>query len=113
MLTGDDGLLMWAAELLMAVGEHLHLLVIVFSDASLSLIDIKQRQRQHASSGVTLGAIDWCALAASVGAAAHCAATEAELKRALRRALAYRGPTVIEARIDPGTYGETLRAVRG
>jgi acetolactate synthase-1/2/3 large subunit len=88
-------------------------IVIVFSDASLSLIDIKQRQRRHASSGVALGVIDWCALARSFGAAAHCAETEGELERALARALPHRGPSLIEARIDPATYPETLRAVRG
>ena len=112
-LTGDGGLLMCSGELLTAVRERLRVIVIVFSDASLSLIDIKQRQRQHASSGVALGAIDWCALAASVGAAAHCAETETELERALTRALAHGGPTVIEARIDPGTYSETLHTIRG
>ena len=45
-LTGDGGLLMCAGELLTAVRERLRVIVIVFSDASLSLIDIKQRQRQ-------------------------------------------------------------------
>ena len=112
-LTGDGGLLMCSGELLTAVRERLRVIVIVFADASLSLIEIKQRQRQHPSSGVTLGAIDWCVLAASVGAAAHRADTEPELERALARALAHRGPTLIEARIDPGTYGETLHTIRG
>jgi acetolactate synthase-1/2/3 large subunit len=32
---------------------------IVFSDGRLSLIDIKQQQRQLASSGVMLGGVDW------------------------------------------------------
>ena len=112
-LTGDGGLLMCSGELLTAVRERLHIVVIVFADASLSLIDIKQRQRQHPSSGVALGAIDWCALAASVGATPHRAETEAELERALSRALAHRGPSVIEARIDAGTYAETLHTIRG
>ena len=112
-LTGDGGLLMCSGELLTAVRERLRVIVIVFADASLSLIDIKQRQRQHPSSGVALGAIDWCLMAASVGAAAHRAETEDELQRALSRALAHRGPTVIEARIDPGTYAETLHTIRG
>jgi acetolactate synthase-1/2/3 large subunit len=112
-LTGDGGLLMCSGELLTAVRERLRVIVIVFADASLSLIDIKQRQRRLASAGVELGAIDWCALAGSVGAAAHCARTEQELERALARALLHHGPTVIEARIDPGTYGETLRTIRG
>ena len=112
-LTGDGGLLMCAGELLTAVRERLRVIVIVFADASLSLIDIKQRQRHHPPSGVALGAIDWCALAASLGAAAHRAETEPELERALARALAHRGPTLIEARIDPATYAETLHTIRG
>jgi thiamine pyrophosphate-dependent acetolactate synthase large subunit-like protein len=104
---------MCSAELLTAVRERLRVIVIVFSDASLSLIDIKQRQRQHEPSGVALGAIDWCTLARSFGVAAHRAETEAELERALARALTHRGPSLIEARIDPSTYPETLCAVRG
>jgi thiamine pyrophosphate-dependent acetolactate synthase large subunit-like protein len=48
-----------------------------------------------------------------MGAAAHGAGTEEELERALAAALARPGPTVIEARIDPGTYGETLHTIRG
>jgi acetolactate synthase-1/2/3 large subunit len=112
-LTGDGGLLMCVGELLTAVRERLRIVVIVFADASLSLIDIKQRQRQHPSSGVALGEIDWCALASSVGAASHRATTEDELERALARALAHHGPSVIEARIDPGTYAETLQTIRG
>jgi acetolactate synthase I/II/III large subunit len=112
-LTGDGGLLMCSGELLTAVRERLHLIVIVFADASLSLIDIKQQQRRLPSSGVALGAIDWCALAASMGAAAHGASTEEELERALACALAQPGPTLLEARIDPDTYGETLHTIRG
>ena len=48
-LTGDGGLLMCAGELLTAVRERLRIVVIVFADASLSLIDIKQQQRGHAA----------------------------------------------------------------
>jgi len=112
-LTGDGGLLICAGELLTAVRERLRVITIVFSDGRLSLIDIKQRQRRLPECGVELGAVDWCRMAESLGAAAERAADESELQRALARALEYRGPTVIEARIDPGTYADTLRAVRG
>jgi acetolactate synthase-1/2/3 large subunit len=112
-LTGDGGLLMCSGELLTAVRERLRVIVIVFSDRSLSLIDIKQRRRRHPSSGVALGSIDWCRLAAGLGAAAHRAETEGDLERALARALAHRGPSLIEAVIDPGTYAETLHTIRG
>ena len=103
---------MCSGELLTAVRERLRVIAIVFADASLSLIDIKQRRRRLASAGVALGAVDWCALAASFGAAAHRVRTEEDLRHALVRALAHRGPSVIEALIDPETYGQTLHTIR-
>ena len=68
-LTGDGGLLMCAGELLTAVREKLRIITIVFSDASLSLIEIKQQARRLEPSGVALGAVDWPALAGSFGVA--------------------------------------------
>lgn len=112
-LTGDGGLLMCCGELLTIVRERLRVIVIVFADASLSLIDIKQQQRHDPSSGVALGAVDWCRLAEGFGMASHRADTEEQLERGLALALAHRGPSLIEARIDPGTYGETLHTIRG
>ncbi len=112
-LTGDGGLLMCVAELLTAVRERLRVIVIVFSDASLSLIEIKQQQRRYQPAGVALGEIAWPALAGSFGAAAWCASSESELERCVERAFGCDGPALIEARIDRSNYGRTLRAVRG
>lgn len=112
-LTGDGGLLMCLGELLTAVREGLRIIVIVFSDASLSLIEIKQQARRLQPAGVALGAIDWPALATSFGMSAWAASDEAELDRAAAQALACPGPSLIEAKIDRSNYGATLRAVRG
>ena len=112
-LTGDGGLLMCAGELLTAAREKLRIITIVFSDASLSLIEIKQQARRLEPAGVALGAIDWPALAGSFGVRSWVATTEAELDRAAVEALACEGPTLIEAKIDRSNYGATLRAVRG
>jgi acetolactate synthase-1/2/3 large subunit len=112
-LTGDGGLLMCAAELLTAARERLRVIVIVFSDASLSLIEVKQQQKQYPAAGVGLGAVSWPALAGSLGVTACCAANEEQLERSLEQALAGGGPSLIEARIDRSNYGRTLRAVRG
>ncbi|HEU4926922.1 MAG TPA: thiamine pyrophosphate-binding protein [Vicinamibacterales bacterium] len=112
-LTGDGGLLMCAGELLTAAREKLRIITIVFSDASLSLIEIKQQARRLEPSGVALGEIDWPALARSVGVRSWVVTTEAELDRAAGDALACEGPALIEARIDRSNYGATLRAVRG
>ena len=112
-LTGDGGLLMCLGELLTAVRERLRIMTIVFSDASLSLIEIKQQARQLPPSGVALGALDWMSLARGFGVKAWPADDEAALDRAIAAALLADGPTLIEAKIDRHNYGATLRAVRG
>ncbi|HET9262337.1 MAG TPA: thiamine pyrophosphate-binding protein [Vicinamibacterales bacterium] len=112
-LTGDGGLLMCAAELLTAVREKLRIIVIVFSDQSLSLIEIKQQRRQYHPAGVALGAVNWPALGESLGAASFIAANEADLARALETARECQGPCLIEAKIDKSNYSRTLEVVRG
>jgi len=112
-LTGDGGLLMCAGELLTAVREKVRVITIVFNDASLSLIEIKQQARQLPPSGVALGAVDWVALARSVGMPGWAARDEAELDYAIDAAIACNGPSLVEARIDRSNYGATLRAIRG
>jgi acetolactate synthase I/II/III large subunit len=112
-LTGDGGLLMCAGELLTAVREGLRIITVVFNDASLSLIEVKQQARRLPASGVALGAVDWRRMAESVGMPAWTADDEAALDRAIDAALLQAGPSLIEARIDRSNYGATLRAVRG
>jgi acetolactate synthase I/II/III large subunit len=112
-LTGDGGLLMCAGDLLTLTREQLPVIVIVFNDGALSLIDVKQQQRRHASSGVALGGVAWASVAESFRMAAHVATTDSELERALAAARAHRGPTLIDAHIDPAPYAEMLRLIRG
>jgi acetolactate synthase-1/2/3 large subunit len=87
--------------------------IVVFNDASLSLIDVKQKQCPLPPGGVRIGAVDWCRLAAGVGMHAASAATDAALADAVSDALDRDGPSLIDARIDPTSYPATLKAVRG
>ncbi|MFI5309773.1 MAG: thiamine pyrophosphate-binding protein [Gemmatimonadales bacterium] len=112
-LTGDGGLLMCMGELLTAVRERLRIITIVFSDASLSLIEIKQQARKLAPAGVALDGMDWTSVARGFGMDGFVASDESGLERALEQARSCRGPSLIEARIDRSNYGATLRAVRG
>jgi acetolactate synthase-1/2/3 large subunit len=112
-MIGDGGLLMCAGELLTAAREKLRILTIVFSDASLSLIEIKQQARRLPPAGVALGTVNWPALAESLGVAGFVATTERELTAAIEAATACEGPSLIEARIDRSHYGAMLRAIRG
>jgi acetolactate synthase-1/2/3 large subunit len=112
-LTGDGGALMCLGELLTAVRERLRMIVIVFNDASLSLIAVKQQARDLSAAGVALGDLDWSALARSIGAVGFTAPDEASLESALQQARGHHGPSIIDARVDGSNYRATLDAVRG
>jgi acetolactate synthase-1/2/3 large subunit len=112
-LTGDGGLLICLGELATAVRERLRVTVIVFADASLSLIEIKQRQRGLTADGVALGDISWTRVAEGFGIPAWTAETPDALERVLVSARQADGPALIEAKIDPSAYGTILKTVRG
>jgi acetolactate synthase-1/2/3 large subunit len=113
VLTGDGGLLMCLAELRTAAREWLPLRIVVFDDRALSLIEIKQIQRGYRRDGVSIGAVDWVALAAGLGVLGYRATTEAELELALAEAAKQPGPALIAATVDPQVYIPTIRALRG
>ena len=112
-LTGDGGLLMCAGELLTAARERLRIVTLVFNDASLSLIEIKQQARRLPAAGVALGAVQWVRMAESFGIAGFEASTETELARAIGQAVRCDGPSLIDARIDRANYGRMFSAIRG
>ena len=105
---------MCVGELLTAVREKLRIIVIVFSDASLSLIEIKQQAggyragRRRAGDRAT-GRRSPKALASAAFAAAT---NEAELERAIEQArTGATGRALIEAKIDPIELRPHARAV--
>ena len=111
--TGDGGLLMCLAELSTAARLGCRLTVIVVNDAALSLIDIKQQQRQHRPIGVRYPAVDFAAAARGQGCVAWRVGREDPLEAVLNKALIHEGPSLIDIRVDPSPYGEQLSALRG
>jgi acetolactate synthase-1/2/3 large subunit len=112
--TGDGGLGMTLMELETAVRLRLPVVVIVFNDAALSLIKIKQLpQGQGGDEATGYGRTSFAAVAAAMGAAAACAARPEQLATALTAALAREGPTLIDARVDPAGYPAILDLTRG
>jgi acetolactate synthase-1/2/3 large subunit len=113
VFTGDGGLMMCAAELRTAARERLRLRIIVFEDAALTLIRLKQEQRGYDTGGTWMGATDWQAVACGFGVLGRSADDEAGLRAALRETADYPGPVLIAARISTRTYPELMRALRG
>jgi acetolactate synthase-1/2/3 large subunit len=112
--TGDGGLGMTLAEIETAVRLRLRIVVIVFNDATLSLIKIKQRPAgQGGAEAVDYGPVSFAGVATAMGAAAAAAGTEAELAGALDAALRRDGPTVIDVAVDPACYPAVMELSRG
>jgi acetolactate synthase I/II/III large subunit len=111
--TGDGGLLMCAAELRTAAREGLPVKTVVFDDASLSLIRIKQEQRGYETVGVDLTGVNWSRLGEAFGIASFRATNEAELHRCFAAAAKMPGPVLIAAKVDGNVYPETMRRLRG
>ena len=112
-LTGDGGFMMVASELETVARLRLPITIIVFDDAALSLIEVKQEQKGYVGGSMRYAGPDLVALARSFGVAAKVATDEAGFRSALIAAQGEAGPTLIDARIDPSGYRAMLEMVRG
>jgi acetolactate synthase-1/2/3 large subunit len=114
-LCGDGGFMMRLPELSTAMQYRLPIVMVVFSDGRLSLIDVKQIKKNYAvSRGTAFTRPNYQDLGKSFGIPTWSVDTEEELRGALAGALnADDGlPKIIEARIDPSPYLQQFDAVR-
>jgi len=102
--SGDAGFLMIAGELATAQELGIKPIFVVFVDASLALIELKQRQRQLRTVAVEFGRHDFAAIGRAFGGAGHTATTRAELGIALQAAQTADTFTVIACPIARGSY---------
>ena len=111
--TGDGGLLMCLGELATAVETGGALVIVVFNDGALSLIDIKQQQRRLPAEGVRWDRPDFAAIMRALGGDGWRVASLPAYRRALSRALARGRPALIDVQVDASGYPRQLAALRG
>ena len=102
--SGDAGFLMVAGEMATAAELELPVIFVVFVDASLSLIEKKQRERQLTNNFVDFAKHDFAAIGAAFGGNGVTVRSRAELETALHDAMAADRFTVIGAEIDAMAY---------
>jgi acetolactate synthase-1/2/3 large subunit len=102
--TGDAGLEMVLGELATLRDLELPLVVVVFIDASLALIELKQRKAGLENLGVDFGATDFPAVARALGGTGVTVRDRTALAEALRAGLAAEGFTLIAAEIGRQAY---------
>jgi len=111
--TGDGGLSMVLAELETVARLGLPVTVVVFNDAALSLIEIKQRPHHGGPGAVRYRPTDFAAMARASGLDAATVATPGELAAAVADPAGWHRPRLIDARIDPAPYRHLIAATRG
>ncbi|MEN0076142.1 MAG: thiamine pyrophosphate-dependent enzyme, partial [Paracraurococcus sp.] len=111
--TGDGGLLMALGELATAVVLGVKLAIVVFNDATLSLIDIKKGGRDLPGGALAWPEADFAGIMQSLGGIGLRATDEAGYRDALAAALAAPGPALVDVRVDPGSYPAQIKALRG
>lgn len=102
--SGDAGMLMVAGELSTAAELGGNPIFVVFVDACLSLIELKQRQRQMTNNGVDFGHHDFAAIGKAFGGNGFTVNTREELREALVAAQSSDKFSVIAAVIEPKAY---------
>jgi acetolactate synthase-1/2/3 large subunit len=110
-MVGDGGLAMTLAELETLARLQLPVTVVVFDDAALSLIEVKQKPGQGGSSAVRFQSVDYALIASAMGLDSAVVTTSAEVAAVL--ADGWHRPRLIDARIDPSTYAGLIAATRG
>lgn len=110
-MTGDGGLGMTLAELETVARLQLPITIVVFDDAALSLIEIKQQAAQGGHGAVRYTPIDFAAIGRAVGLDAASVDSVVELESVLVDG--WDRGRVIDARIDASSYAALLKTTRG
>jgi acetolactate synthase-1/2/3 large subunit len=103
-VVGDGGMLMMLHDLVLIRELNLPILILVFSDSSLSLIRVSQQRRGLPNYGVDFPAPDFAAIAQAFGIPARRAESVAVVRTEVERALASRGPVVLDVPVDMSEY---------
>ncbi len=110
-LVGDGGLSMTLGELETIARLDLPVTVVVFNDAALSLIEIKQEADHGGPDAVRYRPTDFAAIAAAMGLEATIVTSASELRAAWAQPSTR--PRLLDARIDPSQYRHLMRVTRG
>ncbi|MDE0231740.1 MAG: thiamine pyrophosphate-dependent enzyme [bacterium] len=108
-LTGDGGLGIPLAELETLARTGADVVVVVFNDAALTLIELKQSPGQGGHGAVRYRTIDFAAVARACGMEGVVAENQAQLAAALDGSR----PRLVDARIDPTAYRTVIETARG
>ncbi len=107
-VVGDGGFLMMAGEMATAMRLGVHVVFVLITDGSLSLIRIKQQRKGYAEYGTWLQGEKYESARSFFGAAVLPARDEPAYRKALAEAFDMDGPVIVEALVDGHEYDDLL-----
>ena len=108
---GDGGLGMSLAELEVISRHSLDVTVVVFNDATLTLIQLKQTEVQRDSRSVGYALSNFAAIGAAMGLKTFIASSVTEFQHALSAVAGL--PSLIDARVDAADFRDIIKTARG
>src|SRR5690606_6226591 len=100
-------------ELATAVQEGCRLTVVVFNDSAIAMIGVKQQHRGLARRGMDYSATDFSLVARGYGCEGFRVTQAGQLAATLKQAMACTGPAVVDVLVEPASYVEQIRSLRG
>jgi acetolactate synthase-1/2/3 large subunit len=107
-ICGDGGFFMMLQDLETVVRLELPLIVIVFCDQILGLIDVVQKRRGYPSYGIDFGNTNLAEIANGFGAHGVRVNSLKDLDKTVSQGLKEKVPVVIEVSIDPEEYAKQM-----
>lgn len=107
-VVGDGGMLMMMHDLALIRERNLPIVIVVFTDRSLSLIRVSEHRRGIEPYGVDFEPPDFARVAEAFGIAACRAASADQARECVARALQQRTPFLVEAPVDYHEYYELV-----
>ncbi|MCX6422795.1 MAG: thiamine pyrophosphate-binding protein [Actinobacteria bacterium] len=107
---GDGGLGMSLAELEVISRHSLNVTVVVFNDATLTLIQLKQTEAQRDTRSVGYALSDFAAIGAAMGLKTFTASSVDELQAAISAVAG--APSLIDARVDAADFRDIIAIAR-
>jgi pyruvate dehydrogenase (quinone) len=100
-LSGDGGFTMLMGDVLTLTQMELPVKVVVFHNSKLGFVDMEQKAAGYLPTGVDLKNPDFAKMAEAVGILGIHVEDPADLEQAISRALAHRGPTLLDVMTSP------------
>ncbi len=107
-VVGDGGMLMMIHDLTLIGELGLPVIIVVFTDRSLSLIRVSEERRGIKPYGVDFSPPDFAAIAQAFGIRSKRATTIAEVRQSVEQALTARVPFLVDVAVDYREYYELV-----